>query len=438
MSSTRASIKVERGLVHLVSTQRRKGAKPQSPRADMTGHFRRSFAPLRLCAFALNSVAALLWAAAVVAAPAEWQPAKAPLMTRWAKEVSAANVLSDYPRPQMVRSNWLNLNGIWDFALTERNKSKPGKFSRRILVPFPVESALSGVMSNVTQNDELWYHRTFELPATWPADEGTRFLLHLGAADWETTVFINGHEIGTHRGGYDPFTFDITTALKRGAQNEIVISVWDPTDASPNSRGKQVRKPDQGIFYTATSGIWQTVWLEPVPFAGIASLTLMPDVDASLLRIRATSLLPEKIRQVSHPTVEAVVLDGDSEVGRTTGIDGGELTVQINNPKLWTPESPFLYRLKVAFLKVPFRQRTPVGTVVHHQREPLVELDALLWAKTRRGSPAFSSTTNRTLCSARSTRDSGRMAFTPRQPTKRSVPTSRSPNSSASTWRANM
>src|SRR5882762_10409301 len=214
-------------------------------------------------------------------------------------------------------------------------------------------------MTNVTENGQLWYRRTFEVPATWPAADSTRVLLHFGAADWETTVYINGHEFGTHRGGYDPFTFDITTALKKGAQNEIVVSVWDPTDASPNSRGKQVRKPDQGIFYTASSGIWQTVWLEPVPFAGIESLTLMPDIDAGLLRIRATSLLPEKLRPMSRPTMEAVVLDGDTEVARATGMTDGELTVQINSPKLWTPESPFLYALKVAFLKVPFRQTNP-------------------------------------------------------------------------------
>src|SRR5258706_4897590 len=206
-----------------------------------------------------------------------WQPGKAPLMTRWGKDVKPDQVLPEYPRPQMVRSNWINLNGLWDFAVTAQSAEAPAQFPHRILVPFPPESALSGVMTNITEKERLWYRRSFEIPSQWAG----RMLLHFDAVDFETTVWVNGKQVGKHRGGYDGFTFDITATLNPAGKNEVLVSVWDPTDASPNSRGKQVRKPDQGIFYTATSGIWQTVWLEPVPVASIDSVKITPDVDGS-------------------------------------------------------------------------------------------------------------------------------------------------------------
>ncbi|MHC4229830.1 MAG: sugar-binding domain-containing protein, partial [Planctomycetota bacterium] len=136
---------------------------------------------------------------------ADWQPAEGPLMTRWAKQVSPDNVHREYPRPQMVRKDWLNLNGLWEYAIVPRDQGKPDKFDGQILVPFPVESALSGVMKSVGQENRLWYRRTFEIPGKW---KGKRTLLHFGAVDWDTTIWVNGRQVGNHRGGYDPFTFD--------------------------------------------------------------------------------------------------------------------------------------------------------------------------------------------------------------------------------------
>ncbi|MFB0524084.1 MAG: sugar-binding domain-containing protein, partial [Phycisphaerae bacterium] len=190
---------------------------------------------------------------------AEWQPAKGPLMTRWAQKVSPGNVHSEYPRPQMVREEWLSLNGLWEYAIRPKDEAQPKNFDGELLVPFPVESALSGVMKPVGEKNRLWYRRTFEIPHKW---SGKRVLLHFGAVDWETMVWVNGKKIGEHRGGYDPFTFDVTDALKDSGPQEVVLSVWDPTDAGTQPRGKQVRNP-RGIWYTAVTGIWQTVWLEP-------------------------------------------------------------------------------------------------------------------------------------------------------------------------------
>ena len=184
---------------------------------------------------------------------ARWQPAKAPLMTRWANDVSPTNAHPEYPRPQMVRKDWLNLNGLWDYAIrpTEQRQPNANAFDGQILVPFPVESALSGVMKMVGPDKRVWYRRTFTVPKQW---REKRVLLHFGAVDWDTTVSVNGKEVGKHRGGYDPFTFDITDALKRDAEEqEIVVSVWDPTDANWQPRGKQIRRPG-GIWYR--SRIW--------------------------------------------------------------------------------------------------------------------------------------------------------------------------------------
>ena len=189
------------------------------------------------------------------AGAAEWQPADGPLKTRWTKDVSPENALPDYPRPQMVRKDWLNLNGLWDVKLGDGTQS-------RILVPFAVESALSGVMKHT---DRLTYHRSFEIPKSW---RGRHVLLHFGAVDWEAKVSLNGKELGVHRGGYDAFTFDITDALRKDGAQEITVEVFDPTDLGGQARGKQKLKPGS-IMYTPTTGIWQTVWLEPVDEAHI-------------------------------------------------------------------------------------------------------------------------------------------------------------------------
>ena len=190
---------------------------------------------------------------------AEWKAAPSPLMTKWGKQVTPDNAWREYPRPQLVRKDWQNLNGLWDYAITKKGAAKPEKWDGKILVPFCDESALSGVGKSVLPDQNLWYHRTVEVPADW---KGRRVLLHFDAVDWEATVFVNGKELGTHRGGSDPFSFDITDALKAGA-NELVVRVWDPTDTGSQPRGKQKLKPG-GIWYTPVTGIWQTVWMEPV------------------------------------------------------------------------------------------------------------------------------------------------------------------------------
>ncbi|MDB6121227.1 MAG: beta-galactosidase/beta-glucuronidase [Pedosphaera sp.] len=269
------------------------------------------------------------------AAHAEWKSANGPLMTRWAKEVSPKNVHQEYPRPQMVRKEWLNLNGLWDYSVLPLANAQPTSFEGQILVPFPIESALSGVMKRLDEHSTLWYHRTFNIPKGW---DQKRVLLHFGAVDWRTTVYVNGKELGIHTGGYDGFSFDITDALKPEGAQEIVVAVFDPTD--PNqARGKQVRNP-KGIYYTPTSGIWQTVWLEPVSAAAIQDIKVTPDVDASQVKLKLNS-------KSSGQGVEVVVLAGHKEIARMTGNANEELIIPIKSPKLWSPSQPFLYDLKV-------------------------------------------------------------------------------------------
>lgn len=268
---------------------------------------------------------------------AAWQPAVGPLKTRWAKDVSPANAHPEYPRPQMVRKDWLNLNGLWDLAIIGKD-AKPSGFPSQILVPFPVESALSGVMKPVSENDRLWYRRAFEVPKSW---RDQRVLLHFGAVDFETTVWVNGQQVGQHRGGYDGFTFDITGALGKAGANELLVGVWDPTDAGTQPRGKQVRHPN-GIWYTPTSGIWQTVWLEPVSSASIIDLKITPDVDASAIVVR-----PITTATLGGFTLEVTVREGIRKVGTASVIPGGQATIPIEKPRLWSPESPHLYDLEV-------------------------------------------------------------------------------------------
>jgi len=297
---------------------------------------------MKVCTWIVSLLGLGLLANHACAAEAAWRPAKAPLLTRWAREVSPAKVLAEYPRPQMVRQDWLNLNGLWDYAITIKSAPKPEAFQGKILVPFPVESALSGVMSNIDEKQRIWYRRSFTVPASW---SGQPVTLHFGAVDFEATVLVNAKPVGQHRGGYDSFSFDVTDALVPAGTNEIVVSVWDPTDASPNPRGKQVRKPDQGIFYTGSSGIWQTVWLEPVPAAHIESLKLTPDLDAGALRV---SVVARASGGLGPQTIEAVALEQGREISRASGKEGEELLLPIKDAKWWTPDTPFLYDLKVA------------------------------------------------------------------------------------------
>ncbi len=269
---------------------------------------------------------------------AQWKiPPGAPLLTKWAKEVSPSNPLPEYPRPQLVREEWLNLNGLWEFAECNVGDEPPfGKvLKERILVPFPIESALSGVMRPA---ERLWYRRTVTLPKKW----GERnVLLHFGAVDWESTVYVNGKLIGRHRGGYDPFSFDITSALTKEGQQEIIVGVFDPSDQGDQPRGKQVLKPG-GIWYTPTTGIWQTVWLEPVASSHISDLLIVPDVTAKRVQLTVRSTgdaMTQKVR--------VLILDKGNQAVETEGKVGEEITIPLRSPKLWSPSNPFLYDLKV-------------------------------------------------------------------------------------------
>ena len=210
-----------------------------------------------------------------------YRPVEGTMMTRWAGHINPEKVLPEYPRPQMVRSDWCNLNGLWDYAIVDKTRPMPGQFQGKILVPFAVESALSGVGKKVGEKNRLWYRRTFFVPEAW---NNTTILLHFGAVDWDCDVFVNGTLLGNHQGGYDPFWYDITGALNATGQNELVVSVWDPTNKGRQPVGKQSDKPN-GIWYTAVSGIWQTVWLEPVPRTYIDTIRITPDVDNQTLTV---------------------------------------------------------------------------------------------------------------------------------------------------------
>ena|SRR5258706_12569568 len=228
-----------------------------------------------------------------------WRPAKGPLMTRWAAEVNPTNAHPGYPRPQLVRSDWLNLNGLWDYAIMAGFSNAPANFQGKILVPFPIDSALSGVMQRLEETNTLWYRRRVTIPRSW---QGQHVRLHFGAVDWQARVMVNGRGVGQHRGGYDRFSFDITDQLRWSGEEEIVVAVIDPTEGD-QPRGKQSRK-QEGIFYTPTSGIWQSVWLEPVPEVCIDKIKSTPDIDAKSLRLWvAANSLSEKLREIGRAHV---------------------------------------------------------------------------------------------------------------------------------------
>jgi beta-galactosidase/beta-glucuronidase len=264
----------------------------------------------------------------------QWQPAHLQLATPWSKDVSPDNALPEYPRPQMVRGDWQNLNGLWDYAVTDSAIHHPANWDGKILVPYPIESALSGVEKPFMPKQRLFYERTVEINKK----SGKRYLLHFGAVDYETKVFVNGKEAGTHNGGYQEFTFDITDLVKSGS-NKILVNVLDPTEFGNNPKGKQILHP-AGIVYTATSGIWQTVWLETVPKAYIENLYMTPNVDGGYLELTANSNMS------TGYTIEAVAGDGSVVKGNANE----PLQLKINNAHLWSPDDPFLYDLTVKLL----------------------------------------------------------------------------------------
>lgn len=289
-----------------------------------------------------------------VNAQSQWRMQPTTIQTRWAKQVNPKNVLPEYPRPQMVRSKWTNLNGLWDYAITPKEAQQPAKFNGQILVPFPLESALSGVKKALQPQEILWYKRTVTKPAT---KAGERVLLHFGAVDFDATVYLNGKEIGNHKGGYQNFSFDVTDALTQ-PNNELVVKVWDPSDKGPNPHGKQVLNPG-GIMYTPSSGIWQTVWLETVPEIFVSALKITPDVDESQVRIQVNVGKPggafsddfnddfDKGPDVADYTIDAVAKINGAVAGTGSSAAGEALTLKLNNAKLWSPDAPNLYDLVI-------------------------------------------------------------------------------------------
>lgn len=270
---------------------------------------------------------------------AQWAPAGDRIKTEWAEKVDPSNVLPEYPRPIMQRTEWQNLNGLWNYAIRPTGESEPQTFDGEILVPFAVESSLSGVQKRVGGNNELWYNRTFTVPSKW---KDKKILLHFGAVDWKADVWVNDIKVGQHTGGYTPFSFDITPALMKG-ENKLVVKVWDATDRSYQPRGKQVNNPE-GIFYTPVTGIWQTVWLEPVATEYIENVKSTPNIDNGTLTVDVST-------QTRDAWIEVRVLDGDKVVSASKALAGQPLQLNIPNAKLWSPESPFLYNLEIALVR---------------------------------------------------------------------------------------
>lgn len=286
--------------------------------------------------------AGLVLLAAAVATAADWQPAQGPLMTRWGRQVRPDQVHPEYPRPQMVRPQWVNLNGLWDYAIRPASEPQPSGWDGKLLVPFPIESALSGVRKRVEPTERLWQRRTFH--GGRPAG-GRRVLLHFGAVDWKCEVLVNGRKVGEHQGGYDPFWIDITDALTpQAGEQEVVVAVTDPTDSHWQPRGKQVLQP-RGIWYTPTTGIWQTVWLEEVPASYVERLEITPDLDHGQFRVRVHAA-----GQPAGGMVRVTAMEGDREAaaGQAPLREGvAEVVLTLADPKPWSCQTPFLYGLKV-------------------------------------------------------------------------------------------
>jgi len=292
----------------------------------------------------LLTTAALCLSGSSIITTARAAPAQpSPLTTPWTSLALNGTPLPEYPRPQMTRPDWLNLNGEWQLRQSATNDAAPfGQIlPDRINVPFAVETALSGIKR--AANDArhyLFYRRTFTVPADWA---GRRTILHFGAVDWQTTVWVNGVQVGGHTGGYDRFEFDITSQLN-GGTNELIVKAYDPTDTRDNGTlpalGKQTVAPS-GIFYTPTSGIWQTVWMEPVPVSSIYSVDFYPSLADNTLRVR-----PFSRGDVSGFTVLAEVLNGGQVIGSATG-GFADFRVPVPDAHRWTPDDPFLYNLRI-------------------------------------------------------------------------------------------
>jgi len=296
----------------------------------------------------IGAIASMFLAMSAIPATAQTTPVSdsvytSDLMTRWGRDVTPDNAWRSYPRPQLKRERWLNLNGLWDYTIAKAAAPQPARMDGQILVPYPVESKLSRVARKVTPDDRIWYRRSFTVPQDWA---GEHVMLNFGAVDFAATIWVNGAVVGSHKGGFDTFGFDITDYLKPG-RNELVVQVADPTSAGTQPRGKQILDPS-GIWYTAVSGIWQTVWLEPVPKLHIEDVRATPDIDRGVVDV-------------------AVALSGwanDTDAVKLTASAGGKViastitranrraTLALPNARLWSPDDPYLYDLKAELVTV--------------------------------------------------------------------------------------
>jgi beta-galactosidase/beta-glucuronidase len=287
-----------------------------------------------------KNVTVLLFLCLGLSLSAQWKPAGEKIKTEWANKVNPKLVLPEYPRPIMERKEWKNLNGLWNYAIQEVGKSAPAKYDGQILVPFAVESSLSGVMKEVGAKNELWYNTTFNIESNW---KGQNILLHFGAVDWKTEVWLNGVKIGSHTGGYTPFSFDITPFIA-GTTQQLTVKVWDPSNEGTQPRGKQVKNPE-GIWYTPVTGIWQTVWIEPVNKKNITTLKTTPNIDQNVINIK-----PEVAGASYGDIIEVTVYEDSKTIATGKASVGENLEIVLNNPKLWSPESPFLYKTNVKLI----------------------------------------------------------------------------------------
>ncbi|WP_348822874.1 glycoside hydrolase family 2 protein [Flavobacterium aestuarii] len=287
-----------------------------------------------------NKFTILLFVLASLSAVAQWKPQGDKIKTKWAEEVDPNHTLPDYPRPIMERNKWKNLNGLWNYSIQPAGKEAPVNYDGKILVPFAVESSLSGVMKTVGAEKELWYETSFTIDSDWKNKD---ILLHFGAVDWKTEVWINDIKIGIHTGGYTPFSFNITPFLN-GKSQKLVVKVWDPSSEGTQPRGKQVKNPES-IWYTPVTGIWQTVWLEPVAKKHINNIRTTPDIDHNTI-----SILSNIEGASAGDIIEISVFDGAKTIASAKAVAGQAVDIVLANPKLWSPDSPFIYDTKIKLI----------------------------------------------------------------------------------------
>jgi len=269
-----------------------------------------------------------------------YRPLTTHIHTKWADEVSPENVWNVYPRPIMERDEWQNLNGLWNYSISEIKSTAPAKYDGEILVPFAIESDLSGVGKTPGPDNVIWYNRSFSVPSSW---KGQDVMLNFGAVDWACDVWVNDFKVGSHKGGYTPFSINITAALNKKGDNTLTVKVFDPTDAGYQPIGKQVNKPN-GIWYTSVSGIWQTVWIEPVAKNHISGIRTVPDIDNNTITVDISQSRPEP-----GTVAEVQVFDGDDIVATGKSINGQPVVIDMPaDAKLWSPGDPNLYDLTIS------------------------------------------------------------------------------------------